>query len=231
MIPVVLGLLNPNGDEILPTTVLEVTEPVQSFRFPAPVRPVPSILRGFSAPVVLERSVPAAEHGFLLAHDTDPFNRWEAGRALARDTLVRMVAEDAPAVAKPAAPAKPKRKGNPEALKRWRESQKAAAATVEAKPEKVKKSRKKSRKKAAKPAAESVKRRGDEAVDTFGAIEIVDYTRKDGTPGVMLRPKGRSRGVAFARGDFALFCAFANTFRKGETMDPIVRKVKARIGG
>jgi hypothetical protein len=138
-----------------------------------------------------------------------------------------IVAEDAPAVAKPAASAKPKRKGNPEALKRWRESQKSAAATVEAKPEKAKKSRKK----AAKPAAESVKRRGDEAVDTFGAIEVVEYTREDGTPGIVLRPKGRSRGVAFARGDFALFCAFANTFRKGETMDPIVRKVKARIGG
>jgi hypothetical protein len=37
--------------------------------------------------------------------------------------------------------------------------------------------------------------------------------------------------VAFAKGDWAAFCEFANTFRKGETMDPICRKVKPRIGG
>ncbi|MCT8328487.1 aminopeptidase N [Albidovulum sediminis] len=98
VIPIAVGLLNPNGDEVVPTTVLEMTEATQSFRFDGLAsRPVASILRGFSAPVVLERSVPAAEHAFLLAHDTDPFNRWEAGRALAKDTLVRMVAEDAPA--------------------------------------------------------------------------------------------------------------------------------------
>ena len=151
--------------------------------------------------------------------------------ALSKLGLVR--AKDAPPASKPAAP-KPasdelraKRLASLEKARAVKKAKAKAAPAVEAKPEKVKKSRKK----AAKPAAESVKRRGDEAVDTFGAIEIVDYTRRDGTPGVMLRPKGRSRGVAFARGDFALFCAFANTFRKGETMDPIVRKVKARIGG
>ncbi len=98
VIPIAVGLLNPNGDEVVPTTVLEMTEATQSFRFAGLAsRPVASILRGFSAPVVLERTVPAAEHAFLLAHDTDPFNRWEAGRALAKDTLVRMVAEEAPA--------------------------------------------------------------------------------------------------------------------------------------
>ena len=95
MIPVALGLLNPNGDEVLPTTVLELTEARQSFRFAAAARPVPSILRGFSAPVVVERSVTAEERAFLLAHDTDPFNRWEAGRALAKDLLARMVTEGA----------------------------------------------------------------------------------------------------------------------------------------
>jgi len=51
---------------------------------------VPSILRGFSAPVVLDRDSSAAERAFLLAHDTDPFNRWEAGRDLARATLLNM---------------------------------------------------------------------------------------------------------------------------------------------
>ena len=95
VIPIAVGLLNPNGDEVLPTTVLELTETRQSFRFPAATRPVPSILRGFSAPVVLERDVSPEERAFLLAHDTDPFNKWEAGRALAKDVLARMVTEGA----------------------------------------------------------------------------------------------------------------------------------------
>jgi len=95
VIPIALGLLNPNGDEVLPTTVLELTEARQSFRFPAATRPVPSILRGFSAPVILDREVTPEERAFLLAHDTDPFNRWEAGRALAKDLLARMVTDGA----------------------------------------------------------------------------------------------------------------------------------------
>ncbi|MBS0563778.1 MAG: aminopeptidase N [Proteobacteria bacterium] len=92
VIPIAVGLLNPNGDEVVPTTVLELTEPSQSFTFDGLAsRPVPSILRGFSAPVVLDRKADPAERAFLLAHDTDPFNRWEAGRSLARDVLMRMI--------------------------------------------------------------------------------------------------------------------------------------------
>ncbi|MAU51137.1 MAG: aminopeptidase N [Roseovarius sp.] len=95
-IPIALGLLGPNGDEVLPTTVLEMTEPRQSFTFEGlAARPVPSILRDFSAPVILERDTDNAERAFLLAHDTDPFNRWEAGRALARETLLAMIREGA----------------------------------------------------------------------------------------------------------------------------------------
>ena len=96
VIPIAVGLLNPNGDEVVPTTVLEMTEARQSFRFDGLAsRPIPSILRGFSAPVVLERAADAQERAFLLAHDTDPFNRWEAGRALARGEVLAMVAEGA----------------------------------------------------------------------------------------------------------------------------------------
>lgn len=95
VIPVAVGLINPNGDEVLPTTVLELTEAEQSFSFPAAARPIPSLLRGFSAPVILEREATSEERAFLLAHDTDPFNRWEAGRQLARDVLARMVTENA----------------------------------------------------------------------------------------------------------------------------------------
>jgi len=96
VIPVAVGLLSPNGHEVVPTTVLELTKAEQSFRFEGlGARPVLSVLRGFSAPVVLERVVPAEERAFLLAHDTDPFNKWEAGRALARDVLSDMILKDA----------------------------------------------------------------------------------------------------------------------------------------
>ncbi|CUH63844.1 Aminopeptidase N [Thalassovita autumnalis] len=92
VIPIAVGLLNPNGDEVVPTTVLEMTEATQSFRFEGlTARPTPSILRSFSAPVILERASSNAERAFLLAHDTDPFNKWEAGRALARAGLVEMI--------------------------------------------------------------------------------------------------------------------------------------------
>ncbi|MCB6176515.1 aminopeptidase N [Rhodobacter sp. Har01] len=94
VIPIAVGLLNPNGDEVVPTTVLEMTKGTQSFRFDGLAsRPIPSILRGFSAPVVLDHQTDAIERAFLLAHDTDPFNKWEAGRALAKDMLVSMVAK------------------------------------------------------------------------------------------------------------------------------------------
>ncbi|MFT3689428.1 aminopeptidase N [Paenirhodobacter sp.] len=91
LIPIAVGLLSPNGDEVVPTTILEMTEATQSFTFTGlATKPVPSILRNFSAPVVLERETSAQEQAFLLAHDTDLFNRWEAGRNLARATLIAM---------------------------------------------------------------------------------------------------------------------------------------------
>jgi aminopeptidase N len=96
VIPIAVGLLNPNGDEVVPTTVLEMTEATQSFTFEGlAARPIPSLLRGFSAPVILDRPTTTEERAFLLAHDTDPFNKWEAGRQLAKDVLARMVTEGA----------------------------------------------------------------------------------------------------------------------------------------
>jgi aminopeptidase N len=96
VIPIAVGLLNPNGDEVVPTTVLEMTEATQSFTFDGlGAKPVLSLLRGFSAPVILDRPTTTEERAFLLAHDTDPFNKWEAGRQLAKDVLSRMVTENA----------------------------------------------------------------------------------------------------------------------------------------
>ncbi|WP_320177860.1 aminopeptidase N [Roseovarius pacificus] len=96
VLPIAVGLLGPNGDEVRETTVLEMTEAKQSFVFEGlSARPVPSILRDFSAPVILEHETDNAERAFLLAHDTDPFNKWEAGRALAREGLIAMILQGA----------------------------------------------------------------------------------------------------------------------------------------
>ena len=89
VLAIAVGLLTPNGDEVVPTTLLEMTEAKQSFSFDGLTRkPVPSLLRGFSAPVVLEREASREERLFLLAHDTDSFTRWEASRDLARASML-----------------------------------------------------------------------------------------------------------------------------------------------
>jgi aminopeptidase N len=102
-IPLAVGLIDADGRDLPlrlegetaegPTTrVLSVTEPQQSFRFlGVPVRPVPSLARGFSAPVVLEYDYREHELTHLLAHDSDPFNRWEAGQRLAVDLMLRCI--------------------------------------------------------------------------------------------------------------------------------------------
>jgi aminopeptidase N len=92
VIPIAVGLLNGNGDEVQPTTVLEMTQAKQSFTFEGLAsKPVPSILREFSAPVILERDTSNTERAFLLAYDSDLFNRWEAGNALSREARIAMV--------------------------------------------------------------------------------------------------------------------------------------------
>lgn len=70
--------------------VLRVTENEQSFVFDEVTdRPVPSFLRGFSAPVKLAVSGQTDDDlVFLLANDTDPFNRWEAGQVLVKKVLL-----------------------------------------------------------------------------------------------------------------------------------------------
>ena len=87
LIPVAVGLVGPDGVEAdlggATTRVLQLTEPEQTFVFEnIPAAPVPSILRNFSAPVVLDWAASEAELVHLLAHDSDPFNRWEAGQRL-----------------------------------------------------------------------------------------------------------------------------------------------------
>ncbi|MEL6774366.1 MAG: DUF3458 domain-containing protein, partial [Pseudomonadota bacterium] len=91
VIPVALGIIGPDGREAAETRIIEITTEETVLDLPLPdldpggPAPVPSLLRHFSAPVILERTVEAAERALVLAHDTDPFNRWEAGRRYALD--------------------------------------------------------------------------------------------------------------------------------------------------
>ena len=97
VIPIAVGLIDLNGAEIMETRTLEMTEARQSFSFEdIKNRPVASILREFSAPVIVEREITDEENILLLAHDTDPFNKWEASRALAEKNLISMIVDCAP---------------------------------------------------------------------------------------------------------------------------------------
>ena len=68
-------------------------------------KPVPSVLRGFSAPVKLEMSPPLSADDllFTLANDADPFNRWEASQVLSRGIMTRTIAKMGAEAAKPGA--------------------------------------------------------------------------------------------------------------------------------
>ncbi len=102
LIPLAVGLLGRNGAE-LPTRLEEESESVkgtrvialaearQTFRFiEVPEAPVPSLLRGFSAPVKL-KDVPLDRLKFLAINDTEPFARWEAGQQVATRILLDRV--------------------------------------------------------------------------------------------------------------------------------------------
>ncbi|AOF81786.1 aminopeptidase N [Methyloversatilis sp. RAC08] len=96
-IPVAVGLLSSDGREILPTTVLSLTETSQTFDFDLSGHcltqaPLPSLLRNFSAPVTLLFDCPDSALATLMAHDRDEFNRWEAGQRLATRLMLAGVA-------------------------------------------------------------------------------------------------------------------------------------------
>jgi aminopeptidase N len=80
------------------TLVLELTGPRQSFVFTGVDAPVvPSLLRDFSAPVVIDYRYEDRELAFLAAHDSDPFNRWEATQRLAVGAVLRALDGEDPA--------------------------------------------------------------------------------------------------------------------------------------
>src|SRR5690606_12081532 len=76
------------------TRVLELIEPEQTFVFEdIAAEPVPSLLRGFSAPVLLEVDEDDARLAFRMAHDSDAFNRWDAAQRYA-ERVVLTLADD-----------------------------------------------------------------------------------------------------------------------------------------
>ena len=96
VIPIALGLLYPDGTEALATQLLVLSGSEQSFRFSGlRAAPIPSLLRGFSAPVILQRKTSPAEHLVQLTHDPDLFNRFEASRELGKSALLAMLQTEA----------------------------------------------------------------------------------------------------------------------------------------
>ncbi|MEQ6327487.1 aminopeptidase N [Pseudomonas chengduensis] len=105
VIPVALGLLDAQGVE-LPlrlqgesatqgtSRVLSVTEAEQTFTFEGVAeKPLPSLLRGFSAPVKLHFPYSRDQLMFLMQHDSDGFNRWEAGQQLSVQVLQELIGQ------------------------------------------------------------------------------------------------------------------------------------------
>jgi aminopeptidase N len=98
VIPVAMGLLDHQGHTLPGTERLIVLhEPETRVVFEGvDTAPIASLLRGFSAPVILEHALTDDELRVLLAHDTDPFNRWEAGQQLLLRRALAAVRADGP---------------------------------------------------------------------------------------------------------------------------------------
>jgi len=83
LIPIKLGLIDAQGDNFLSQT-FELKSARQTVTFDCPAgKPIPSLLRGFSAPVKLNFSYSQDDLIFLMANDEDGFNRYEAAQRLA----------------------------------------------------------------------------------------------------------------------------------------------------
>ncbi len=107
VIPLRLGLLARDGTplrmrldehgETLGEALLVLDQAEHSFTLHGVEQPpVPSLLRGFSAPVILDDDLDDAQRLVLLAHDTDAFNRWEAAQRLALARLLPAAAAGSP---------------------------------------------------------------------------------------------------------------------------------------
>jgi aminopeptidase N len=103
VIPFAVGLLDTNGQEIAPTRLHVMHQATQTIRFDGVTNePVPSLLRGFSAPIHVQFDYTDGQLLTLMAHDTDAFNRWEAAQRLMLRQIMALVTS--PDTASSAAP-------------------------------------------------------------------------------------------------------------------------------
>ncbi len=90
-IPLAIGLLDNKGTELL-SEMLHITNSENQFVFDnIPSKPIISLLRNFSAPVKIKYQYSDADLILLFKHDTDLFNRWEAGQKYAINLILRLV--------------------------------------------------------------------------------------------------------------------------------------------
>jgi aminopeptidase N len=101
-IPLAIGLVGPDGRDMPlrltgesspggTTRLLDVTSITQRFEFvDIPVAPVPSLLRGFSAPVKVAFDYREEDLALLAAHDSDPVNRWDAAQRLFTNAVLQL---------------------------------------------------------------------------------------------------------------------------------------------
>jgi aminopeptidase N len=102
VIPLAVGLVGRGGRNLplkfrdgrtIERGVLTLTKPAETFVFgDIGEPPVPSLNRGFSAPIKLIANLSADDLRFLAAHDADAFNRWQALQTLATRLLLDNVA-------------------------------------------------------------------------------------------------------------------------------------------
>ena len=98
VIPVSVGLISAEGLQLKDTQLCVLTQSEQTFEFEGITSdPVPSLFRNFSAPVILSNDLSPKQLLTLLAHDTDPFNQWDAAQRLCVDTALSAIqAHDLP---------------------------------------------------------------------------------------------------------------------------------------
>ncbi len=93
-IPFSVAMLDRSG-KVQAEKVLSLKKEQETFIFPVKEEPIPSLLRGFSAPVKLDFPFQKNDLLFLLAKDNDSFARWEAGQTLALETLQELIGQHA----------------------------------------------------------------------------------------------------------------------------------------
>lgn len=96
LIPIAIGLIDEGGREVVPTKILQLTQNRQTFTFEnLSSLPYLSILRDYSAPVILNTERSDSDRIFALRYDQDSFNRWDAGQQLMQKSIRQQLINNA----------------------------------------------------------------------------------------------------------------------------------------